>query len=135
VEDDLGIDGGLQMANGQSAISRANAEHYTWGQGCDGWYLVKNDQMTIIEERIPPGSGETLHVHAKSRQFFFVLAGTAVMDHGGMTTILGAGTGLEIPPGVAHRILNNGKTDLSLVVTSSPPSHADRREIHSPEKE
>jgi hypothetical protein len=36
----------LQMANGQSEIGRANAEHYTWGQRCDGWYFVKNDEMT-----------------------------------------------------------------------------------------
>jgi hypothetical protein len=32
-----------QMANGQSVISRANAEHYTWGQGCDGWYQRRSD--------------------------------------------------------------------------------------------
>lgn len=69
-------------------------------------YLVKDDEMTIIEERMPPGTAETLHKHAKSRQFFFVLAGTAVMEHGGVTTILEAGTVLEIPPGGAHRIQN-----------------------------
>lgn len=129
------LSGVLQMANGQSAIRRANAEHYTWGQGCDGWYLVKDDEMTIIEERMPPGTAETLHKHGKSRQFFFVLAGTALMEHGGMTTILEARTGLEIPPGVAHRILNKGKANLAFLVTSRPPSHADRTEINSPRKE
>jgi hypothetical protein len=64
----------LQMANGQSAIGKANAEHYTWGQRCDGWYFVKNDEMTVIEERMPPGTAETLQVHAKSRQFFYIAA-------------------------------------------------------------
>ena len=87
------------MASGQAAVSKENAEHYTWGQQCDGWYLVKDDQMTIIEERMPPGTAETLHQHAKSRQFFFVLAGSAVMEHGGAVTTLAAGTGIEIPPG------------------------------------
>lgn len=38
----------------QLAISKANADHYAWGQGCDGWHLVKNDQMTIIHKRMPP---------------------------------------------------------------------------------
>ena len=122
------------MANGQSAVSRSNAEHYTWGQGCDGWYLVKNDDMTVIEERMPPGAAETLHKHAKSRQFFFVLAGSAVMEHGEAATTLAAGTGIEIPPGVSHRILNRGDTDLEILVTSRPPSHADRVEINSPAK-
>ena len=68
------------MANGQTPISKANAEHYTWGQGCDGWYLVKDEQMTIIEERMPAGAAETLHKHVRSRQFFLVLAGAMVME-------------------------------------------------------
>ncbi len=62
------------MANGQSAIGKANAEHYTRGQRCDGWYFVKDDEMTVIEERMPPGTAETLQVHAKSRQFFYIAA-------------------------------------------------------------
>jgi mannose-6-phosphate isomerase-like protein (cupin superfamily) len=62
----------------------------------DGIWL----KMTIIEERMPPGTAETLHQHAKSRQFFFVLAGSAVMEHGGTVTALATGTGIEIPPGV-----------------------------------
>lgn len=127
----LTLMGVLQMASGQT-ISKANAEHYTWGQGCDGWYLVKDEQMTIIEERMPSGTAESLHRHVKSRQFFFVLAGTALMEHGGIVTTLAAGTGIEIPAGVAHRIVNRNSTDLELLVTSRPPSHADRVEIDSP---
>lgn len=121
--------GCFQMAIGQQAISKANAEHYTWGQGCDGWYLVKDGQMTIIQERMPPGTAETLHKHAKARQFFFVLAGVAAMEHRGVVTTLPPGSGLEIPPGVPHRILNKGDTDLEILVTSVPPSHADRVEV------
>ena len=128
----LVLSGVLQMASGQAAVRKENAEHYTWGQQCDGWYLVKEDQMTIIQERMPPGTAETLHQHAKSRQFFFVLAGSAVMEHGGAVTTLPAGTGIEIPPGVPHRILNKSGTDLEMLVTSRPPSHADRVEIGSP---
>ncbi len=114
------------MAVGYSAISRANAEHYTWGQGCDGWYLVKDDQLTVIQERMPPGTAETFHKHTRAHQFFFVLAGLAVMEHGGVASTLTAGTGLEVPPGVPHRILNNSDSDLEFLVTSVPPSHVDR---------
>jgi mannose-6-phosphate isomerase-like protein (cupin superfamily) len=117
------------MAVGQPAISKANAEHYTWGQGCDGWYLVKDDEMTIIHERMPPGTAEAFHQHTKARQFFFVLAGQAIMEHGGVATILTPGTGLEIPPGVPHRIWNNSDADLEFLVTSVPPSHGDRLEM------
>ncbi len=117
------------MVVGQSAVSKANAEHYTWGQGCDGWYLVKDDQMTVIQERMPPGTAETFHMHPRSRQFFFVLAGLAVMEHGVVVTALTPATGLEIPPGVPHRLRNTGDVDLEFLVTSVPPSHADRTEV------
>ena len=112
------------------AISKANAEHYTWGQGCEGWYLMKHDQLAIIEERMPPGTSETWHRHTNSRQFFFVLSGCAVMEHGDEVTRLEAGTGLEIPPGLAHRIRNAGETALEFLVTSHPPSHGDRLELN-----
>src|SRR5690348_9278343 len=122
----------LSMAAGQTAVNRTNAEHYGWGQGCDGWYLVKDLQLTIIQERMPPGTAETLHVHAKSRQFFYILSGEAVMEHGSAATKLTAGDGLEIPPGVPHRIFNPGRRDLEILVTSQPPSHADRLEVAPP---
>ena len=120
------------MAAGQTAVNKTTAEHYTWGQGCDGWYLVKGGQLTIIEERMPPGTAETLHVHAKSRQFFYILSGEALMEHGRAATKLSAGDGMEIPPGVPHRISNPGGHDLEILVTSHPPSHTDRVEVTSP---
>lgn len=63
------------MAVGYSAISRANAEHYTWGQGCDGWYLVKDDQLTVIQERMPPGTAETFHKHTRAHSSSSCLPG------------------------------------------------------------
>jgi len=104
-------------------------EPQSLGQGCDSWYLIKDTQLTIIEERMPAGTAETLHKTNKSRQFFFVLAGSATMEHGGAVTTLVTGTGLEIPLGVPHRILNQSDTVLEFLVTSQPPSHADRVEL------
>ena len=122
------------MGSAQSAISKHNAEHYSWGQGCDGWYLVKNDAINIIQERMPPGTAETLHKHVKARQFFFVLAGTASMEERGRVVTLPTGSGIEIPPGVPHRISNPGEVDLEIIVTSVPPSHGDRLELAALQK-
>ena len=91
---------------------------------------MEQDRLTIIEERMPPGTSETWHRHTNSRQFFFVLSGCAVMEHGDEVTRLEAGTGLEIPPGLAHRIRNAGETALEFLVTSHPPSHGDRLELN-----
>ena len=114
---------------GAHTVGRQNAEHYTWGAGADGWYLAKRPGLHVIEERIPPGVGETLHRHQHAFQFFYVLCGTARFTVGEKTVTVSAGEGLPMEPGVAHRVENPGKQDLTLLVVSQPPSHGDREEV------
>ena len=107
-------------------ISKENAEHYQWGQGCDGWHLVNTRGLSVIHERMPPGTTETRHYHHNSRQFFFVLAGSVTMEIGSEREVLAAGQGLEIPPGVQHRISNESDHDVEFLVVSQPHAHGDR---------
>ncbi len=38
------------------SISRATAEHYSWGPDCGGWPLVKDAAPSVIEGQCrPPG--------------------------------------------------------------------------------
>jgi hypothetical protein len=30
-------------------VSIENAEHYIWGEICDGWHLLKRDDMSVIQ--------------------------------------------------------------------------------------
>src|SRR5471030_3228199 len=83
-------------------ISIANAEQYTWGDHCDGWHLVRAAAFSVIEERMPPGTREVRHWHARARQFFYVLTGTLKMEVEGAMHELPPGFGLELPPGNAH---------------------------------
>ncbi len=112
-----------------SVVSTANAEHYVWGNCCDGWYLVKTAAINIIQERMPANTSETLHRHEKARQFFYVLSGVASIEREGAVSTVNAGEGLEVPPGMAHKVANRGAATLELMVTSQPPSHDDRIEI------
>ena len=107
-------------------VSTANAEHYTWGDNCDGWYLVRTPELNIIEELMPPGTSETRHHHLRARQFFFVLEGELTMEIERHEFVLKAGEGIEIAPGQAHQAMNRGVSGLRIVVTSQPPSHDDR---------
>jgi hypothetical protein len=34
-------------------ISRDNAEHYFWGTGCDGWHLVRESGLSVMDECMP----------------------------------------------------------------------------------
>ena len=107
-------------------ITRETAEHYTWGDGCDGWHLVKRSDLSVIHERMPPGTAEVRHYHAKSRQFFFVLAGVLTMEVDGRVEALAAQHGLEILPGVPHQVRNESAAPVEFLVVSMPPSHGDR---------
>ena len=109
-----------------SPISRDHAEHYIWGGTCDGWHLLRDAALGVIEERMPPGTREARHRHAQSRQFFYVLAGTLTLEVEGARHRLGARTGLELPPGTAHQALNESAADVEFLVVSCPPSHGDR---------
>ena len=96
-------------------ISKANAEHYTWAEVCDGWRLVDRPDLSVIHERVPPGAAEVRHYHAQARQFFFVLAGTATLE-----------LGLEVPPGVPHQLLNLSSAEIEFLVISHPATRGDR---------
>jgi mannose-6-phosphate isomerase-like protein (cupin superfamily) len=107
-------------------ISAANAEHYTWGDNCDGWFLVRTPELNIIEELMPPGTSEARHHHERARQFFFVLEGELTMEIEHHEFLVNPGEGIEISPGQQHQAMNRGRASLRIVVTSQPPSHGDR---------
>src|SRR5689334_13265292 len=112
-------------------ISKENAEHYIWGGVCDGWHLVKGDSLSVIHERMPPGTAEVRHYHNTSRQFFFVLSGTVMLEVAEEQNQLSTQQGLEVPPGTPHQIRNISGQPAEFLVVSQPPSHGDR--IQSPD--
>jgi mannose-6-phosphate isomerase-like protein (cupin superfamily) len=100
--------------------------HYSWGSGCDGWHLVNRPELSVIRERMPPGAAEARHFHAAARQFFYILAGAAILDVEGVEATLCAGEGLEVAPGSRHQIFNRSDGPLEFLVVSQPHSHGDR---------
>lgn len=107
-------------------ISRETGEHYVWGKFCDGWHLVKNANLSVIEESMPPGTFEVRHHHQRAQQFFFILSGHATMEVEGETIRLSAGEGLHIQQGSRHRIRNESGDPVRFLVISQPASHGDR---------
>ena len=107
-------------------IDRNMAEHYVWGQNCDGWHLLKSAEVSIIQERMPSNTFEIRHAHDKSRQFFFILSGEATVEMNGEVQDLKVNQGIEIPPQTPHQMMNKSDDVLEFVVISCPPSQADR---------
>lgn len=107
-------------------VSIQNAEHYVWGEVCDGWHLLKHEEMSIIQERVPARGMEVMHYHNRSRQFFYILAGEGTMTFEDHQIHLHTGQGIEIPPGVKHQFMNQSSTDVLFLVISVPTTRGDR---------
>jgi mannose-6-phosphate isomerase-like protein (cupin superfamily) len=116
---------GSQRAR-SGAVNRENAEHYRWGDDCDGWHLVKDEHLSVIEEMMPTGAAEVRHRHQHAQQFFFVLAGEILMEIEGELTLVRAGSGIRVMPGTRHQVRNPSSSSARFLVISQPPSHGDR---------
>ncbi|WP_313687869.1 cupin domain-containing protein [Pantoea sp.] len=110
-------------------ISKDNAEHYIWGDGCDGWYLLKRQDMLIIHEKMPAHTQEKRHYHSVSRQFFFVVQGILTMELEGKKQQISALQGVEIPPEAKHQARNDSDSAVEFIVISHPTTRGDRSDL------
>lgn len=110
----------------EKSIHTATAEHYNWGASCDGWHLVRDESLSVIEERMPPATEEQRHWHQRARQFFYVLEGELTMQFDDGAVVLRSREGVEIAPGRPHQAKNCSGADVRFLVISQPPSHGDR---------
>ena|ERR1700741_799249 len=106
-----------------------NAEHYTWGNNCDGWHLLKSDDLSVIQERMPTGTAEVLHFHERTQQLFYILSGIATFEINTEVILVRANESIHVPKGTAHRISNQQNEELIFIVISQPKSHGDRVEL------
>lgn len=106
-----------------------NAEHYLWGEGCDGWHLLKSDSLSVIQERMPSGTAEKRHYHGLAQQVFYVLSGRASFEMDGEIFFVNPGESIHVKKGSRHCIANQEEVDLEFLVISEPKSHGDRVEV------
>ncbi len=113
-------------ANFKRIADMTVAQHYQWGDQCDGWHFVKTNELSVIREAMPPGTTEQMHYHKRARQFFYLLSGTATFNIDGKIFSVNAGQGINILPGEKHRISNQTEAEITFLVVSVPKSHGDR---------
>lgn len=111
------------------SLSIHNAEHYLWGGINDGWHLLQREDMSVIQERVPPGGAEIMHYHNLARQFFYVLDGEGTMVFEDGEVILHKGEGIEIAPLVKHQFRNPSRADVHFLVISVPSTRGDRIDL------
>jgi mannose-6-phosphate isomerase-like protein (cupin superfamily) len=106
--------------------NKETSEHYAWGTGCDGWRLLSKEDLSVTQERIPPGRGEVLHFHSRARQVFYVLEGQLELEVALEKFLLASGDSFEIAPMQHHRVTNTSDRDADFLVISSPSTTGDR---------
>ncbi|WP_167393903.1 cupin domain-containing protein [Xanthomonas populi] len=107
-------------------ISIDTAEHYRWGEACEGWHLLRDPSLSVLEERMPPGVAESRHRHSRARHFFYVLAGEVMLRLDGAQHVLGVGQGLEVPPGTTHQMHNLSDVEARFLVIAAPHGRGER---------
>ncbi len=105
------------------------SEHYKWGDDCDGWHLLKSEDISIIKEKMPPGTQERVHFHENSRQFFFIISGEATFIIDGQNFVVGLHEGVEIEPKEVHQICNESSEVLEFILFSHPATLTDRHNL------
>lgn len=110
-------------------FSADTVPHYIWGNQCDGWVLKEEPGLSIKKERMPAGAAEQWHYHEKARQVFYILLGKATMDIGDETISLLPEEGIEILPGMPHRIRNVSEEPVEFLLVTQPSSAHDRINI------
>ena len=64
-------------------IRRETARHAVWDEVCDAFHLLDRQDLSVVQEVLPAGTVTEPHAHQRSRQFFYVLSGTATWPFGG----------------------------------------------------
>ena len=108
------------------AINKQNSDKYIWANECFGWHLLNSPSLSVIQETMPTGMQEALHLHHKSQQFFFILKGVATFKVDGKKHTINAGEGIHIVKGQAHQVSNQSDDELEFLVISEPHAHGDR---------
>jgi mannose-6-phosphate isomerase-like protein (cupin superfamily) len=123
---DLYIKPGVRM---NQVTDIHSALHAIWGKGCDSWVLVDQPDLSVKQERMPPGTSEVTHYHQYAQQFFYVLNGKATFYIQEQKQDVQAQQGIYIEPGVQHLISNETTEQLEFLVISQPSTKHDRIEL------
>jgi len=109
-----------------SVRNRANSEHYVWAEVCDGWRILDEQDLSVIEERMPLGTSEVRHIHGRANQLFYVLQGVLTIEVDGDCVQLLSGEACNVRPGQKHKARNVSSEPVSFLVISAPTTRGDR---------
>jgi mannose-6-phosphate isomerase-like protein (cupin superfamily) len=83
-----------------------------------GYYTVLSDDAPDHKVKrivVHPGKRLSYQRHAQRAEHWFIVAGTATVTLDGTVSEVGPGRAIDVPLHAAHRIANNGDSDVVLI--------------------
>lgn len=77
-------------------------------------------KQSLAEALVPPGRATAPHFHPQTEEIYFILAGQGEMQIEGEIQTVGPGDAIAIPPGMTHRICNQGDAELRFLCCCAP---------------
>ena len=78
-------------------------------------------QLSIAHITIPPGVRVKKHYHLACEETYHIVGGSGLMYLDGSEALMQVGEAVAILPGQWHSIYNPNRTELTMIVTCSPP--------------
>src|SRR5680860_326481 len=110
-------------------INKENSKSYKWGDNCDSWIFVDEENLSVKLESMPSRTREKLHFHSKAQQFFYILKGRATFYLMDKTELINENQGILIDTQMEHYIANETEKPLDFLVISQPTTNNDRTTI------
>jgi mannose-6-phosphate isomerase-like protein (cupin superfamily) len=89
-------------------------------------YTGQNLQLVLMS--LKPGQDIGAETHATHDQFFRVEKGKGEIAIDGVTQKVKPGTGIVVPAGALHNLINTGDKPLKVYTIYGPPNHLDQLE-------
>lgn len=102
-----------------------NLEEKTQQNGYFRQVLFTTGKSQLVVMALQPNEDIGIEVHAGHDQFIRVETGTGKAVLAGVEYELADGSGVIIPAGVEHNIINTGTEVMKLYTLYTPPEHAD----------
>jgi mannose-6-phosphate isomerase-like protein (cupin superfamily) len=82
------------------------------------WTAARN--QSLAEATVPPGKDTAAHFHRTTEEIYLFTSGTGRMRLGEEERDIAAGDCVVIPPGVEHKLWNEGPEPLVLLCACAP---------------
>ena len=89
-------------------------------------YTGQNLQLVVMS--LKPGQDIGVETHATHDQFFRIEQGKGKIEIDGVTHKVKSGTGIVVPAGALHNLVNTGDKAMKVYTIYGPPNHVDQLE-------